>query len=225
MITKRLLQPETGMKKWIDQIRSKPDHYGTRYWKYHLSGSVMELLIEKPYSHSQPGFRMAVIHIGMVLQALCELAEQQQQSIMIQSFPSLEDLHIAAAVRIQKGQAKVPQSSESLKKDRAELTPSGICTIAENFQLCFEEISPDRIPGELVEKREPQSRWYVLTSSFDNPFTWLRTGQWKEAVYRAQPDSKEGKPPLIISDRQFENSDLKKHPEFKEKYIQSIVAL
>jgi hypothetical protein len=135
------------MKKWIDQIRSQSDHYGSHYWKYHHSGTVMELLIDNPYRKDQSEYRKAVIHVGMVLQALSDMAAKAGQSVLIQSFPSLEDLQVVAAVRIQKGNPSVNNTGASSGSKSSNRSPfSEMCTFADKYQLHFEEISRSEVP-------------------------------------------------------------------------------
>jgi hypothetical protein len=48
---------------------------------------------------------------------------------------------------------------------------------------------------------DDSSKWYALTSSFDNPFTWLRIGQWQELVYKLHGQLGDKSMPQIITDR------------------------
>ncbi len=212
------------MKKWVDQIRLQSDHYGSQYWRYHHSGTVMELIVDTPYRKNQSEYRKAIIHVGMVLQALSDMAAKSGQTVLIQSFPSLDDLQVVAAVRIQRGHSSTNNSGASAgSKHSSRSMFSQICAFADKYQLHFEEISRSEIPENTEIDPDESFKWYALPSRFDNPFTWLRIGQWKEVVNKLMGRMDNEKMPQIITDRPALKELKSTSSRIRKNYIQGFV--
>lgn len=172
------------LKKWIDEIQEKPDLYKTNCWKYHLSGNVVELSILPVYLREKTAYRCSVISIGQVLKALSCNIEQHQANFHIQSFPSLENPEIVASIRMDQTSNFIrhskSQKEESAKK-RGSITDRIKC-FAREYQL---DIKPVKNSDELDIKYVPLTqykRWLGLYSTFNNPFTWLNIGYFKEVL-------------------------------------------
>lgn len=187
------------MKEWIDQIRLSPEHYGCKYWKYHISGNVMELVVESPFHLDRLSYRLAVIKIGMVLQALSKIIEQSEQNFLIQSFPTLENLRIVAAIRIQKEEVKPKVKAESENEETS--TVEMMCEFAEKYQLEFKKIDRESLPDAYRPKVVRGTSLYALCSTHDNPFTWINIGYWQEFVFQIHQTNKKVQKPIIITEK------------------------
>jgi hypothetical protein len=171
------------LKQWIHQIRLNPVHYGTSLWNYHLSGKVIDLYVESAYIRDKKKYRVAVIKIGMVLQAIIKKLDEREIPYLIQSFPNLEDLRIVASIRIDKSGES--QNSAATPKKRTEKSPDRdteldyLVNFASSNQLQLIEIAQPDLPDQHEIPYE-NVNWFALCSRINNPFTWLKAGYWQE---------------------------------------------
>ena len=219
------------LKKWIENIKKQRDHYKCDSWKYHISGNSLELSVLPAHSKNIENYRCAVINIGQVIQALAYQIEKSGLQFHIQSFPSLENPSLVATVRIDKKGNTRFYNTENIYTIVPDLVKTEeICTmmkkIAERFQLRLEESKPewvtDLTPADISE--EPKQ--FTLFSEYDNPFTWLKIGYWKEMIYGDCKNHLDENRKFLISDFCVK-LDRKNfvYKSQKREYIQAILFL
>lgn len=212
------------LKKWIDEIREKPDIYKTDSWKYHISGNAIELSILPVYLKNKSSYRCSVIAVGQVLKALSCYIEQHQSNFHIQSFPSLENPEIVASIRMDGKNALLQNSDEAKKRTLKKIQPEHIVqTLAKQYQLDIKKIeNPDELQLENINFAEFDS-WFILYSTFNNPFTWLNIGYWKESIQNDCHDQFSIEKYKITDF--CDNADREQsHIEIpKNKYLQSLI--
>lgn len=214
------------LKKWIDEIREKTDLYKTDSWKYHISGNVIELSILPVYLKDKSSYRCSVITVGQVLKALSCYIEQQQYNFHIQSFPSLENPEIVASIRMDGDNTFLQCSDETNKRSLNQIKPQKIVqTLARQYQLDITKIeNPAELQFEGINVADFNS-WFVLYSTFNNPFTWLNIGYWKESIQNDCHDQfsiQEFKIIDFCDDACEDQSDMKIP---KNKYAQSLIGI
>lgn len=169
------------LKIWIEQIKSKPGHYGADYWKYNLSSNMLELSVQKEYLEHEDEFRKAVISIGKVLQALQLKITDEGYQHHVQTFPNLDDSALIAAVRIQsKSGVKSTSSCPDNTLNEEKQLPLKLESFARANQLVFRKIDPSNLKNVVIPAPDSNFNWYALSANNDNPFIWLRVGYWQE---------------------------------------------
>jgi hypothetical protein len=188
------------LKQWIYQIRQHPEHYGTAFWKYQLSGQVLDLFIQAPYHLDKASHRGGVVKIGMVLQALSAKFHQNECSFLIQSFPSLEDSRHVASIRVVKSKEKEKDRLiESFKADSTAISKiNKMIEFASENELKMLEIEASDLPDNFIKSSKSRS-WHVLCSEYNNPFIWLKVGYWQEVAHQLfRPSGSEDKRLLMM---------------------------
>lgn len=214
------------LKKWIEEIREHPVLYKTDSWKYHISGNVIEISILPAHLKDRYAYRCAVIAVGQVLKALSCYIEKQKSNFHIQSFPSLENPAVVASVRIDenRGFLRKPVSAKnnSLKSSKPEVA---VQKLAKQYQLDIQEIQePGKIQGGGINSSDFKL-WFILYSAFNNPFTWLNIGYWKESI---QNDCADLLPPREFTILDFCEDHKEEHLNVEvpnNKYLQCIIGI
>jgi hypothetical protein len=213
------------LKKWIDEIRKQSDLYKADCWKYHISGNVIELSILPAYMKQKKTYRCSVISVGQVLIALSEKIEKEQLNFHIQSFSNLENPEIVATIRTDKKNEFTDNFNLQEKiKDTDQDVASLIRTLAKKYKLEVREVEASQVNiKEIPTEKYP--RWIAIYSSFNNPFTWLNIGYFKESLrkeFTGRPASKKSCILDFCDSKVYKYSNLK-IPE--TKYIQSLIGI
>lgn len=170
------------LKNMMDEIRSDTSGYNTELWHYRVSGNILELTVQLSSRRDRKGYRTAVISAGQAIRTLTSRLEELGHYTLIQSFPSLEHPELVASVRLydtygsEKGKSAAQTAAESIGSCTELL--SHLKKVAASNELNFLNA-----PEELSLKDDPACQsadFYLLTSRFDNPFYWLKTGYWRE---------------------------------------------
>lgn len=215
------------LKKWIDEIRKHPDLYKTDSWKYHISGNVIEISILPIHLKDKNAYRCAVIAVGRVLKALSCKIEKQQSNFHIQSFPTLENPAVVASIRMDENREFLRNpalaNNKSLKKNAPEKL---IRTLAKQYQLDIRQIQKqDSLQMNGLNYNEFNS-WFALYSTFNNPFTWLNVGYWKESFQNECYDQTPTRDFRVIDFCHDNNNEDKPDIEIPQnKYLQSVIGL
>lgn len=213
---------------WIKLINQNKDHYGCDLWKYNISGNVMELLAIPSYDKNREKYRCSVIKIGQVLQFLSTRIDENQINCHIQSFPNIENPGLIASIRInhKKNQKQTSVFSES--PETPPPSPGGVQTLlslASDNQLVLDPIPQSQFATYQIDLNEEKRLWYILSSGYDNPFTWLKIGYWNELVYQtlSPPETSS----LLIRTELCSRRFFSVPPEVQngDRYLQAVVGL
>jgi hypothetical protein len=172
------------LKEWILNIQQDSDHYCSETWKFHISGNVLELSILPQFTKNKQIYRSSVITIGQVLRAISCKIEDAESHFLIQSFPSIESPEIIASIRMDKNSYHNDSFPSCDPEYDSTSILSRIEVVSGLYQFTLMESDPpdDKFIPEGMDKNSHS--WYALTSKFDNPFTWLNVGYWKETMLR-----------------------------------------
>jgi hypothetical protein len=167
-----------------------------------------------------------VIFVGQVLKALSKKIEKENLNFHIQSFSNLENPEIVATIRTDEkneftGNSKLKEKSQ----DSIEDVNSLIQTIAKKYKLEVQEIEATSQLNLREISTENYPTWIAIYSTFNNPFTWLNIGYFKESLrkeFSSLPASKKSCF-LDFCDSKFDEFPNLKIPE--SKYIQSLIGI
>ncbi len=184
------------LEKWILEIRGNADTYLSHTWKYQLSGNTVEFSVLRPFIKDKEAYRCAIIAIGRVLKVLSEKIEGCSSHFLIQSFPTIENPEIIASIRMVKN--SYPDQKKVLPDENSENNTfeENLTYLTEFYQLKLERPDPSTMSKFGVDPNKMGThKWHLITSKYDNPFTWLNVGYWQESVvecyYKADCESPE----------------------------------
>lgn len=209
------------LKRWIDEIRKQSDLYATDSWKYLISGNSVEFSIVPVYIQDKKNYRCSVIAVGQVLKTLSCYLEQRHCHYHIQSFQNLDNPGLVATLRMDESNSisirnlKNQQKYRSLKNSQPE---SAIRTLAKQYKLDIREISEPFMDANLKDC----SLCFALYSTYNNPFTWLNIGYWKETI---QNDCHHLLPPQEYKIIDFFKVEEEKPFENQNKYLQFVIGI
>src|SRR5690625_2246482 len=170
------------LKNMIDEIRSDSSGCNTELWHNRDAGNTLELTVQLSSRRDRKGYRTAVISAGQAIRTLTSRLEELGHYTLIQSFPSLEHPELVASVRLydtygsEKGKSAAQTAAESM----------GSCTeLLSHLKkvAASNELNLLSAPEEPTLKDDPACQpadIYLLTTLFDSPFYWLKTGSWRE---------------------------------------------
>lgn len=172
------------LKTWIDEIRTQTSIYRSECWKYHLSGNVVEFSILPVYLKNKKLYRCSVISVGQVLLALSDKIKNQRLNFHIQSFPTLENPEIVASIRMDQAvdstkHSRTPDREVNRKQDLTKI----LNNLVKQHQLRLrkiEDFSILKMDEDL--SFENYNSWVNISSVYNNPFTWLNLGYFKESL-------------------------------------------
>lgn len=168
----------------INQIKSKQLNDGSDKWTCRSSGNVLELLVHPQYIHNKKAFRCSVISAGQALAALKSYYNKAGKEIFIQTFPHIENPRVICSIRFDDiGYSKSVSATEPIIFEKKCLNiDEYLHKAAKHFHLKAKCAYLNREALKLANTETPFHHTHLLTSSLDNPFTWLNVGYWKEAV-------------------------------------------
>ena len=185
------------LMKMIHTITATPERYGSQKWDYRLSGNTLELRVKEDYEVNPEAYRLGVIQIGQILQTIDRHAFEEGQTSQIQSFPNIEESQLVALIRLQK-MYQVSEDNQAFNGINTDSnTPIGtiLKSIASHYGLFFHNHNggPLDTVRQLLESDDqiiaPGGYYYSLCTTMDNPFLWLRVGQWIERVNQLLEES------------------------------------
>ena len=212
------------LKIWVEQIKKKPDHYGVAYWKYNISGKILELSVKKEFLKQEGEFREAVISIGKVLQALRQNLNDEGYQHHVQTFPNLDDSALIAAIRILSAPATKKDTSRSDEPTLdLELMPQTLERYARENQLVLYKINSSDLKDVVIPAPDKDLDWYALCANHDNPFIWLRVGYWQEYMINLEDDLQSGL--IVVTDTAISNNRLILNGSVNNKFVQLLVGI
>jgi hypothetical protein len=173
---------ETMLKDWILKIKNNSHFFCSDDWKYRVSGNILELYVAPQLINQLREYRCAVITIGQILRSLSNKAEKLGSTYIIQSFPSLEVPEIIATIRVEDRVENSENPFPTLKKELFNYSGEDrLRAIANTYD--FDVVKTERpLETNLDFQSFENKTWFIITSKQDNPFTWLKLGNWKESM-------------------------------------------
>lgn len=198
-----------------------------------MAGNTLELSVKADYRVEPESYRMSVIHVGRVLQAIDHQVILSGQSSQIQSFPSLEESRLVALVRIHKffGINTAFDRPIGRNTELSGTLPALLQSISSHYGLFFSKANTRAVDkfqkyiiGESGTNDNPKN-FYSICTTTDNPFVWLKTGQWIERVQQLTDDDPSLPFPVIESS--FCKEQRSSHREaFNDcSYVQALVEI
>lgn len=180
----------------INNITADPHRYGCHLWDHRVAGNILELSVKANYRVEPEEYRRAVIKIGRVLQVIDHQAVLSGQSSQIQSFPSFEESQLVALVRLHKflGLHTSLDKHNGKNVDVSGTLPALLQSIASHHGLFFHKNngrSTDKFENYIHDEFnmiDSHESYYSICTTTDNPFIWLKTGQWIERVRQLSDD-------------------------------------
>ncbi|MEX0944735.1 MAG: hypothetical protein WDZ38_03610 [Balneolaceae bacterium] len=195
------------LHEWILQIREDSHYYCSETWKYRISGNVLELSVPLEYTRKKEIYRCSVITVGQILKSLSCKIDQTGSHYLIQSFPNLESPALIASIRMEDQLIKNVDPFPTLpEKCDFESEKSKLITLSQKYQF---ELTQIEMPAQLqpFTNEDPNRHWFALTTTSDNPFIWLKLGNWKETILKNCNNELNIESPRIV--------DFCLSPEFK----------
>lgn len=169
----------------IEDIRASNSPGTTSLWGYRIAGNILECHVPPSCHPHKLEYRLAVISVGQAVLAVSNKIEELGYHSLIQSFPSLERPDLIASVRYFERQTAETAVPDGGKNNQGGGFPWHTLDFlndeAERFELTIQP-APRNVP--VPSPKSPgtadNSTLYLLSSRFDNPFYWIKTGYWKE---------------------------------------------
>ncbi len=211
--------------KLIKEIKNDQINAGSDKWTYRISGNVLELLVLPQFVQNKKAFRCSVISAGQALAALKAQYNKEENELFIQTFPYIENPQIICSIRVDdSGYSKTDTAPKSvIFETEYDNIDDYLLKIAENFNM---SIRNAYLPDEALNLIGLDSRFdhtHLLVSRLDNPFTWLKTGYWKQTVIHYMK-LHEPKRNFILHHFSNHREEFKKHTDIKNgTYLQGII--
>lgn len=214
------------LKKWIDEIHSQRDLYKSECWKYHLSGNVIEISILPAYLKKKRLYRCSVITVGQVLQALSKKIEEQNLNFHIQSFPNIENHAIVATIRTDEKQNPLNDSATIEKKIiKSQDIFAALYNFIKKYQFEIKQVKePTEFELSNLISFENYKSWFAVSSTHNNPFTWLNIGYLKEVLREVALN--ENTDYLMIYDLcTYSNKQASDHQISEHEHLQTLIGI
>lgn len=142
------------------------------FWNVSKAGKTLEFSVTAHIDINPADYRLGVIQIGQIIRRIEQLARVNNAAPKIQLFPNLAEDQLAATVfwpeLLSGGTVTLPKKQpESLPH------PSKIHSIAKDYRFTLKETD--------LNKSGNSNRWDLCSSS-NQPFIWLKLGQFIEQL-------------------------------------------
>lgn len=175
----------------LHKICKQSDRYGTQLWMHRISGNRADVCTKFTNEKDPVQFHHAVIHIGQVLQAIHTMATENGYKTRIQSFPSLDEKHLVAILRLKEEDNKDSKKGKIIFEP-GQSTLTNLDILASRYGMCVRQIPVKSLNSYLnfdlrmvlsdLSFDSSKKQYLVLCSKSKNPFVWLDTGYWKEQI-------------------------------------------
>jgi anaerobic selenocysteine-containing dehydrogenase len=169
-------------ENWIQEIRNNHCYYCYKGWKFHLSGSVIEFSVIPDSTKDRNIYRCSAITIGQILKTLSYRIENEGLHFHIQSFPSIQNPEIVAAIRVDENSYHLPEVFPKIETgNNVKTLQEWLIHISAKYRFNLVTIQKPEYYHTGFTSNHP-GYWFALTSLSDNPFVWLNLGYWKETL-------------------------------------------
>lgn len=216
----------------IKSITTSADRPDIALWDFRISGNILELSVIPDYNTNPDKYRMGIIQAGQVLYAIERLAVSSGQLAQIQSFPNIEASQLVALVRLHRSYDSFHKTHPNgLHQDLNTPVITLLKSIASHYGLFFQNQNGKELSRLLdifhtdQKKIESGGYFYSLCSTMDNPFLWLKTGQWIERVNQLIKENSSISAPDITFNLSKEKRESLNRAFPDCSYVQAIVHL
>jgi hypothetical protein len=170
----------------IHNILDKLDVGSIPQIRARVTGNQLELSVSPDPGKERPTYRSAVIQVGQILYKVDQHSKKYGIYTHVNTFPSLEESRLIATVRFTN--EPKPKRQQSDKTDSANITPLSdkLKSIAKAYGLAISTSDCNYLKGLTSENNTLETivdiceQCFAITSPFDNPFVWLKTGLYVE---------------------------------------------
>lgn len=145
------------------------------YWQVSRSGKVLELRVIPAIDQDPIHYRLCVVQIGRIIYKIKSFEGNSKTEPRIQLFPNLAENQLVATIywpQLLNSEIQItPQ-----KKKSETYSATFIQTLLKKYSLILKKYS-----RELTPLQEKHGRcWFAIFSSTNQPFIWLKLGQFIE---------------------------------------------
>jgi len=192
----------------IKEIRKSQKEYQTHLWEFSFAGNTLELTVKPNFVNASEMYRLGVIAVGQVIRALDDKAIANGYTTQIHSFPSLNETQLIASIRLHRiyGEAAAQPDTNSMPAQIAGSDKNLLKALASHYGLffkasgCVSDTETHLNPGSDNKKK----KLFSICTAMDNPFIWLKVGQWLEGLKLLETQNNSFKKPFI-------NCNIKSH--------------
>lgn len=172
----------------IHNILDKLDVGSIPQIRARVTGNQLELSVSPDPGKERVSYRNAVIQVGQILHKVEQHSKITGVYTHVNTFPSLEESRLIATVRFTN--EPKPKRHQADRTDPSNIIPLSdkLKSIAKTYGLAIstsdcnylkELTSVNNTLETIVETCE---QCFAITSPFDNPFVWLKTGLYVEGT-------------------------------------------
>ncbi|MEX2600233.1 MAG: hypothetical protein WD355_01215 [Balneolaceae bacterium] len=181
----------------LQTINNRDAGYGGHLWTYRMSADTLDLYV-LPKHRAEPGkYREAVVYAGQALQAISNEALQYAQNVMVQSFPNLGEPELVAHVRLipnRSWRGGRSQSAPAVRIPAGQSLDQTLRSTASHYGMFLLNLKQKDLPEEPAGRlklflNEEAKLFKAVCTMSDNPFDWLKTGQWIERFHQLKEEN------------------------------------
>lgn len=157
------------MEKIKNRLRIPDPIIRKTYWDVTKSGKVVELCIRPSIDANPEEYRLGTIQIGRIISYIQSLAAVSNTSPQIQLFPNLAENQLAATIYWPALLSSSVPKLEDVSSGKHSLTADELTKICSHYNLFTKELPHDEAGT---------TRTYHILSRSNQPFIWLKVGQF-----------------------------------------------
>lgn len=151
--------------------------------RFRVTGDQLDIMVVPDVNASQITYRSSVIQVGQFISKIKIIAANRGYKIIQNTFPTFDNAHLIASIRLisHSGNNKSSDSKTVVQKQfslsdelKALAVKHGLMISATNCKEFLPQESP--ASHKLVKLVDASDQCFKITSTFDNPFIWLKTG-------------------------------------------------
>ncbi|WP_340106084.1 hypothetical protein [Rhodohalobacter sp. 8-1] len=173
----------------MEKIRNKLDISDRilpkAYWDVKKSGKVLELRVLPSIDQSPEKYRLGIIQIGRIISRIQMLTKYSETKPQIQLFPNLAENQLAATVywpAFLENMTQEKHNQDQVQDHLPPLTVQCISKYAEHYDLSLSSDSTHTV-------EDGEMKTYYVVSQSNQPFIWLKVGQFIQDLTEHNDDS------------------------------------
>jgi hypothetical protein len=172
----------------IHNILDKLDVGSIPQIRARVTGNQLELSVSPDPGKERVSYRNAVIQVGQILHKVEQHSKITGVYTHVNTFPSLEESRLIATVRFTN--EPKPKRHQEDKTDLTNITPLSdkLKSIAKTYGLTINTSDCSNLKALTAENNTLEKivdtceQCFTITSAYDNPFVWLKTGLYVEGA-------------------------------------------